>query len=374
MPTYDAIVLGAGGVGTAAMFHLARRGQRVLGIDRFSPGHDRGSSHGESRIIRQAYFEHPNYVPLLRTAYELWHEVETLTRQQLLFPVGLLQIGPPDGVVIPGVIRSAMRHRLKIEELTLREVDQRFPAFHVPPGCTAVFEPQAGYLLVEECVRAHAELARQQGAELHCDEHVVAWSVSGSGVEVRTDRAVYSAGRLIITAGAWAGELLGELGIPLRVLRKHLYWYATTGTAFSAARRAPTFLYELPHGIFYGFPELHAGEIKLGEHSGGSVVSDPSHDDRQPEMHDRQRVDAFVTDCLAQATNVVRQATCFYTMSPDEHFIVDQYPAAAQVVFAAGLSGHGFKFVPVLGQLLADLALDGRSALPAEFLIARRFR
>ncbi len=374
MPRKDVIVLGVGGVGSAALFHLAARGLRVLGIDRFAPGHDRGSSHGESRIIRQAYFEHADYVPLLYRAYELWRELERLTQTPLFFPVGLLEIGPPDGVVIPGVLESARKFHLEVEELTPEAVARRFPGYRMPPGMQAVFEPQAGYLLVEECVRAHVQRARQLGAELHIGETIISWQVQGDGVKVVTDRDVYQAGKLIITAGAWASELVRELGVPLRVLRKHVYWYGSSGALFRREARAPTFLYELPQGVFYGFPEISPGEIKVGEHTGGSLVDDALTDDRAEDAIDRRRVDAFVADCLASATTqALRHSTCYYTMSPDENFLIDIHPRYSQVAFAAGLSGHGFKFTPVLGEALADLVTTGKTQLPIEFLSTKRF-
>lgn len=374
MPAFDVIVLGVGGVGSATLYELASRNLRVLGIDRFAPGHDRGSSHGESRIIRQAYFEHPDYVPLLYRAYELWCDLEQRAQTPLFFPVGLLEIGPPEGVVIPGVLESARKYLVEVQELSPPEVARRFPGYVVPPGMQAVFEPQAGYLLVEECVRAQARLAQEQGATLHIGETVMSWRARGDGVEVTTDREVYTAARLVITAGAWARDLVTDLGVPLRVLRKHLYWYRPTSAHFRREALAPTFLYELPQGVFYGFPEVHPGEIKVGEHSGGSEVSDPLHDERAAEEEDRRRVDAFVQACLPTAYCAqTRHATCFYTMSPDEHFLVDRHPRHAQVAFAAGLSGHGFKFTPVLGEALADLVTTGSTELPIGFLSVRRF-
>lgn len=374
MPTYDVIVIGTGGVGCATIWQLAQRGVRVLGLDRFPVAHDRGSSHGESRIIRQAYFEHPDYVPLLRRTYELWHAIEQVAQQTLYHPVGLIEIGPPNGVVVPGVLESARRYQVRVETLLAADCAQRYPAFQIPPDCGVVFEPDAGYLLVEESLQAQATLARQAGAVFQHDEEVLAWRALNDGVEVTTSRGIYSAARLIITAGAWAASLLHHVGVPLRVLRKHLYWYAKSAPVESTSPPLPAFLYELPHGVFYGIPGRLPSEVKVGEHSGGREVADPLHASRGIDPLDRQRVDAFVDHYLNDVTTqVVRHSACLYTMSPDEHFIVDHTPSTPQVVFAAGLSGHGFKFTPVLGEVLTDLALQGRSTLPIEFLRLQRF-
>jgi monomeric sarcosine oxidase len=367
--SYDAIVLGTGGVGSAALFHLARRGLRVLGIDRFGPGHDRGSSHGETRIIRQAYFEHPDYVPLLLRAYELWAELEELTGEKLFHKVGLLQVGPRDGAVVSGVLKSARQHGLTVEELTASQTERRFPGFVVPSELTGVFELQAGYLLVENCVLAHLQAAKKHGAEHLPQTTVISWRAEGGGVVVTTDRGEFRAGRLVMSPGAWAGDLLGSLDVRLEVRRKHVYWFSPTSPEYASASGCPTFLYELPHGVFYGFPSLPTSGLKAAEHSGGEVVSNPSSDPRVFDRRDCERVRSFLAGYLpGVAGQVVRHSVCFYTMTADEHFLIDRHPAHPNVVFAAGLSGHGFKFTGVLGEALVDLAMHGETRLPVDFL------
>jgi len=373
MADYDAIVLGVGGVGSAALFHLAARGARVLGIERFAPGHDRGSSHGQTRLIRQAYYEHPDYVPMVRRAFELWSELEAQSGETLYHQVGLLQIGPPEGEVVSGVRASARIHGLPIENVSAGDVVRRFPGFRLPEKCEAVFESRAGYLLVERAVEAHARLAVERGAELHSDESILSWRADGSGVVVETDRGRYSADRLVVAAGAWSGPLLGSLGISLEVRRKPLYWFRTRGESYRADRGAPGFLFDLPHGCFYGFPQIDDTSIKVAEHTGGKVVADPLAVDRELDRADQQRVAAFVEENLTDATTeCLDHAVCMYTMTPDAHFVVDRHPGYAQVVFAAGLSGHGFKFTGMLGEALAQLALNGRAEQPIEFLNVHR--
>ena len=373
MAHYDAIVIGTGGVGSAALFHLARRGVRALGLDRFPPGHDRGSSHGATRIIRQAYFEHADYVPLLLRAYELWAELSERQGRPLYHETGLLEIGPAQGEVVPGVLASSKRHQLAIEDLTAREVFARWPGFRAPESYRAAFERRAGYLEVEACVLAHLEQASKMGAEVRTGAAVRRWRAEGPGVVVETDHDKFSAGALIIAAGAWAGQTLVDLGLRLEVRRKPLFWFEALETAYDPARGCPCFLFEMPTGIFYGMPQIDADGVKIAEHTGGAVVADPLEVNRDLEPAERRRVEEFAAACMPQVSHrMTRHAVCMYTMSPDAHFIVDRHPALPQVAFAAGLSGHGFKFTGVLGEALADLILDGATSLPVGFLAANR--
>ncbi|MEZ6109996.1 MAG: N-methyl-L-tryptophan oxidase [Pirellulaceae bacterium] len=374
MAAYDLIVIGTGGVGSAALYQAARRGQRALGIDRFPGGHDRGSSHGQTRIIRRAYFEHPDYVPLLDRAYELWKELETAAERPLYFPVGLIEIGPRDGVLVPGVLTAAEKYRLPLERLTSDDVARRFSGFHVPDGYEALFESDAGYLLVEQCVLTYLEQAQRLGAELAIGDEVVDWRDEAGEIVVHTATATYRAPRVIVTAGAWSEGLLRSLGVRLQVVRKHLHWYRCDVERYRADRGCPAFFYEVPSGYFYGFPQIDDAGVKLAEHSGGTEVANPLADDRQPEAEDDRRVERFLREYLPGVTGRQTQhAVCFYTRSPDEHFIIDRHPHHPNVVFAAGLSGHGFKFASVLGEILVDLAVDGATASPIDFLSSRRF-
>jgi sarcosine oxidase len=370
---YDVIVLGTGGVGSAALFHLARRGVRAIGIDRFPPGHDRGSSHGQTRIIRQAYFEHSSYVPMLVRAYDLWYELEQLAGQQLYFPVGLFECGPPDGEVIPGVRASAREHKLTIEDISPKEFAARFHGFVLPEGYQTVFEANAGFLLVERCVVSHAQQALRRGAILASGETAQSWTVADGHVTVVTDKHQYSADRLVITAGAWAGQVLSQLGLPLQVLRKALYWLKTDSDVYRSRRDCPGFFYELPSGIFYGFPQIDASGVKVAEHSGGALVEDPLTVDRALDHDDFAGVLRFTRKYMPSLTGELgRHEVCLYTVTPDRHFVVDVHPEFPQVSFAAGLSGHGFKFTSMLGQLMSQLALDGFAELDVDFLSCRR--
>lgn len=369
---YDAIVLGLGGVGSAAAWRLAKRGLRVLGLDRHTPPHDLGSSHGQTRIIRQAYFEHPDYVPLCLRAYDLWDELEALAGRTLREQTGLLEVGPPDGVVVRGVLQAAAEHGLPVESLTAAEVESRWPAFRVPTPLVAVHEPTGGMLYVERCVQACLDTARACDAELRLGLAVRGWRSEADRVAVETDDGEFSADRLLVTAGPWAGGLLSELGVPLEIRRKSLFWF--DGPPAHGPKEAPPFLFELPEGVFYGFPAIEPWGVKVGDHAAGRPLVRPEDVDPSidpAEQHAIQRFAGTHLPSLPPAPS--HHATCFYTMTPDEHFLVDRLPTDPRIAFAAGLSGHGFKFTPVLGEALTELAVDGRTALPVGFLSASRF-
>jgi sarcosine oxidase len=374
MTSLDAIVLGAGGVGSATLYHLARRGLQVLGIEQFSRAHDQGSSHGHTRIIRKAYFEHPDYVPLLQRAYELWHKLEHESGQRLYEPVGLVEIGPPEGVVIPGILASARQHDLKIEMVDRATFGDRFPGLVLPEDCVSVFEADAGYLLVEDCVRVHLEQAEMAGATLLTDTAVTAWRAERDEVVVQTPNDVYRAKSLIIAAGAWARELMQRLNISLEVVRKHLHWFNNTTQLYRQDGGFPVFFYERPGGFYYGFPQVDARGVKLAQHQGGTPVVDLSRIDRTIEPDELRDVRQFVSDHMPGLSLETSDHTvCLYTRSRDEHFVIDRHPEHENVFFAAGLSGHGFKFTSVLGQILADYICDGQTRLPAEFLKCSRW-
>ncbi len=293
--------------------------------------------------------------------------------RRLFFPVGLIEVGPPDGVVLPGVIRSARQHGLEIEHLSQSDVRNRFPGFELGDELQAVFEPTAGYLLVEDCVAEHLRLARDAGAD-YVNVTVRSWSEHANEMVVQSDRGTFRAKRLVICGGAWASQLLGELSLKLRVTAKHMYWCAAD-QRYHADAGCPTFFYETPAGSFYyGFPQIDSRGLKVAEHGGGVEVDDPSALCREADPLDQARAMEFVARYLPGVKpDVSARSVCMYTMSRDEHFVVDVHPRCDKVVFAAGLSGHGFKFTPVLGESLADLALDGRSSLPIDFLGLRRW-
>lgn len=370
---YDVIVLGTGGVGSAALWHAARRTNRVLGLDRFPAAHDRGSSHGQTRIIRQAYFEHPDYVPLLLRAYQAWAELESLCGEQLYHCTGLLEAGPADGEVAPGVLEADRRHQLGVKTLDAADAAKRFPALRLDPSWLVVFEPQAGYLRVERCVERYLQAAVQLGAEHQTGVAVSQWRAEPDGFAVRVGEQWLRTERLIVTAGAWLPDMLGDALPPLQILRKHLHWFEAEGPQWQPPA-CPAYLFETAGGCFYGFPNCEPRGIKVAEHSGGDPIDDPLNDPREIDPGERGRVERFMKDHLVLPVRTHKaHTTCFYTCTPDHHFLVDRHPEHERLVFAGGLSGHGFKFAPVLGEALVQLAFDGGSTLPIEFLRRDRF-
>jgi sarcosine oxidase len=350
---YDAIVLGTGAVGSSSLLECARRGLKVLGLDRFGPGHDRGSSHGETRMIRQSYFEHPDYVPLLQRAYTLWDELDP----GLLVRSGIYYIGPEQGEIITGVMQSAQRYSLPLETRVAAQAN-----FRAPDNATTLFEPNAGYLPVEHCIELQLARAVAAGAEHRWGEAIQGWQQSGNIFTVHTDKQHFTADHLVVAAGSWSNSLLPGVALPLRVLRKHLHWFEAAELELQSG-----FFFELEHGQFYGFPTLD-GLLKVGEHSHGEEITDPLNVSRELDATDLERVSSFVKAHFPGATEHRKHAVCFYTMTPDCQFIVDHHPASERVAFAAGLSGHGFKFSPVLGEILVDLVLTGETTLDIEFL------
>jgi len=370
----EVIVAGVGGCGASALYHLAKRGVSVIGIDRFDPGHDRGSSHGETRVIRQAYFEHPDYVPLLKRAYESWLEIEAESGAKLLDLCGLLLLGPPEGEVLRGARIAAERHDAPLEPVQRSDFQARFPAFALPERFEAAWEPLGGLLHVEDCVRSYARLAVARGAQLRSGESIVGFRADAGGVHVETDRDVYEAERLVLCPGAWAPALLPDLArlAGARVLRKVLLWYPRRSA--KALLPDSTFFVELPYGAFYGFPCLDGRTVKLAEHTGGDPIGDPLQVDRALHPADHSGPARFVDELLPGASpEPVRHAVCMYTMTRDAHFLVDRHPEHRNVFFAAGFSGHGFKFMSAMGAILCELAVDGETASPIDFLGLGRF-
>lgn len=372
----DVIVIGGGGMGSTAAAEIARRGARVIVLDRFPPPHDRGSSHGQSRLIRLAYFEHPDYVPLLRAAYRRWRDLEVAAGRALLTESGLLLAGPSDGEAVRGTLHAAAVHGLPVECFTADAGRARYPQILLPPDWLLLHERCGGWLRVEDCVRAALDLAVGHGARLETGVTVVDWRADGDGVVVETDRGRYAAARLVIAAGPWAGGLLRLPSIPLVVLRKGLFWFAPRAEhrAGLVAGAFPCFAFDTAAGFFYGFPAMDGGGVKVAEHSGGAVVEDPLTVERGVDPEERARVEEVLAARLPAALGpLVASATCLYTMSPDGHFILGLHPGNPRVAVAAGFSGHGFKFASVVGDILADLALDGRTDLPIGFLAPTRF-
>lgn len=354
---YDVVVVGVGGMGSAALYHLARRGKRVLGLERFDLLHEQGSSHGLTRIIRLAYFEHPNYVPLLRRAYELWRELESEAGEQLLHITGIVEGGKH---ILDGVLRSCAEHDLEHEVLDGAEVTRRFPAFRLPAEMSVVHQPDGGFVLPERCIVAHVEGALANGAVLRAREQVLEWEEREGGVRIRTSRGVVEADRLVLTAGAWSDDVAQLPAGSVRAVRQALAWFQPTRPELFQPNRLPVFNLELDDDHFYGFPAYGIPGVKLGRYERDGESGAPDAISREPVLADEVRLREFAERHMPEGAGpTVALKTCLFELSRDEHFLVDRHPVAPAAVVGAGFSGHGFKFCSVIGEILADLVLDG---------------
>jgi sarcosine oxidase len=352
-------------MGSAAAAHTAARGTRVLGIEQFQPAHDQGSSHGRSRVIRLAYFEHPAYVPLLRRAYELWRRLEAHTGRELLQITGGLMVGFPDSEVVSGSLRSAREHDLDHEMLDAADIRRRFPPLTPSPGVVALHEGDAGIVFPEEAIRAHLDLAADNGARLHFDERVEEWTVTRSGaIEVRTSRSRYECERLILAPGAWARELFKIDWLTLEVEPQQLHWFEPAGgSAPFQPDRFPIYIWDLGNGIqFYGFPADAEGRVKVAFFRSKVKGEIPMREALAP--------------CIPALASgrLVETVTCKYTLTRDQHFVIGLHPDHANVVIASPCSGHGYKFASVVGEILADLAITGATHHSIELFAPLRLR
>jgi sarcosine oxidase len=365
MAHFDVVVCGLGAMGSAALLHLARRGQRVLGIERYAPGHDRGSSHGATRVIRLGYFEHPSYVPLLRRAYALWRELEQASGLELLHITAIVEIGSRQSALVQGTLASAHLHHLHHEVLAASELMQRFPAFKLPADYVGVLQPDGGWLAVEPAFAAWISLAARAGAEIRSGDTVHAIEQRPGAVRIRTDGGIVEAGVAIVAAGAWTKSLMPALAVPLRVTREVMGWFEARDPALCAGDRLPVFMLESRHGMHYAIPPERANVaagIKVAKHHHRNETVDPDDYDRTVSQADEALIRAALADHVPAANGRLLAAkTCLYTVTPDGDFLIDRAPGSPQIIVASPCSGHGFKFAPVIGEILADLATLGET-------------
>ncbi len=379
---FDVIVLGVGSMGSATCYYLSKQGYSVLGLEQFDIPHDQGSHAGQSRIIRKAYFEHPDYVPLLQRAYENWKEIETATDSQIYFPTGLLYAGKPDEALIKGVRESASKYKVSVESLSPYDARQRFPQFQIPQDYDILFEPDAGFLTPERAILLYVDQAIRNGAHIHTKEKTTSWERTGEIITVTTTKETYTCNKLIITAGAWAGSMIPGFSNRLKVTRQALAWMNPQEWKPFEIGNFPCWMIddETLNGMYYGFPVLPVGKfggpigLKIGLHYPGQV-SNPDSVNRQIEKEDEDCLVEAINKYLPighQSTHVLK--TCLYTNTPDEHFVIDFLPGyGKQVAIATGFSGHGFKFASVVGEILTSLVTNGKTDLPIHFLNAQRF-
>lgn len=378
---YDCIVLGVGSMGASACYHLAARGQKVLGIEQFGVLHTHGAHSGHTRIIRKAYFEHPDYIPLLKRAYENWAVLESMTGEKIYYPTGLLYAAPTGDPLIEQVKASAKQYAIPLQILSKAECIDRYPPFNIPDGFEIVLEPEAGFLDVGKAITQYAKAAQQFGAVIRTGEKVQEWKREEGAVTVQTDKGTYTGKKLVITAGPWSADLIPGIKDKLKITRQVLSWLQPASLDQYTTDRFPCWMIVKPGspGSYYGFPAMKSGEvagpagIKLALHHPGQATT-PASIDRSIHPEDLTHLLSFAQEYIPSAgTTITDTATCMYSNSPDEHFIIDHLPGTdKQVITAWGFSGHGFKFVSVVGEVLADLVVDGRTELEVGFLSADR--
>ena len=372
--TYDVIVVGIGGMGSATVYELASRGLRVLGLEQFDIPHDQGSSHGVNRVIRLSYYEDPSYVPLVRRAYERWRDLETLSGEKLLYTTGSIAAGREDQEVYAGSLRSCLEHELPHEILTSPELTSRFPGFRLPSDWMALLQPAGGFLLSERCIVNYVFSALELGAEIRARDKVLGWDLSGDSVRVETSRGTYEAGSLVITAGAWTETLAPSLAHLAKPERQVLGWFQPLRPERFTLDNFPVTTLAGDEGQYYALPVFGIPGFKVGRYNHLEENSSADDLDRECRDEDEEILRLGVARYFPDANGpVLSMKVCMFTNTPDEHFIIDAVPGASNVFLAAGFSGHGFKFCSVIGEVMADLAINGDTGHDISLLRLDRF-
>jgi sarcosine oxidase len=355
-------VIGLGATGSAALYQLTRRGVRAIGIERFDLGHAFGSSHGLTRIIRLAHFENAAYGPLMRRAYALWRELESVAGTKLIFTTGIAELGPADGELIRGTLAGASRYGIPHEAMDAAALMRRYPSFRLPNDFVAVLQADGGYIAAAAALNANIRAATTAGAVVRTNETVIAIEPSANRVRIKTDCDEIEADGAIVAAGPWLHRLLPELHLPLHVTRQAVGWFEPDDASLFSAERFPVFILETQHGLHYGFPAFGEMGVKIAKHHHLEQIVDADAYDRTVSTTDEAAIRAPLAEYLPAANGRLLHAeTCLYTMTPDETFIVDHMPGFPHVVIASPCSGHGFKFSPVVGEIVADLITRGAS-------------
>ncbi|KKI89011.1 methyltryptophan oxidase [Bacillus sp. SA1-12] len=373
---YDVIIIGAGSMGMAAGYFLSKNGKKTLLLDTFNPPHNKGSHHGETRIIRYAYAEGEEYVPLIIKAQELWNDLERAAGKQLFIPTGVLSVGDGKSDFIQNIISSAKKYSLPLDVIDSNEVHKRWSEITLPNDFIGCFEPTSGVLKCEESIKAYQELAELNGAAILSNSRVREISIQNDRVTIKTDENTFCSDSLVVSAGAWSGSLLSmlDLDLPLKPVRKTFAWFNANENLYNH-NRFPAFAFETPQGIYYGFPSIDGSGLKVGRHDGGDQINPdktmiPFGEIAEDEGDLLQFLNKFIPDIqqLKYGKN------CMYTLTPDEKFIIDQHPKYSNVVIAAGFSGHGFKFSSAVGQALSNLIISGKNDIDISQFSINRFK
>jgi N-methyl-L-tryptophan oxidase len=373
---YDVIVIGAGSMGMAAGYFLSKSWKKTLLLDSFEPPHNRGSHHGDTRIIRHAYAEGEEYVPLVLKAQELWNELESKTGRKLFHQTGVLSVGLADDQAIQNVISSAKKYNLPLETMRAEEINHRWPGISLSSEYFGCFEPASGVLKCEECIEAYQEMALSEGATILTNQKVTGLEVLDDRVKVHTESTTFYSSSLVISAGAWSGELLKKLDLqlPINPVRKTFAWFDADEELYQD-KKFPAFAFDTTEGLFYGFPSINGSGLKIGRHDGGNPINPNEPLTPFGEVHkDQADLEQFLKQYMPKYQRFKEGKTCIYSLTPDEDFIIDLHPSYSNVAIAAGFSGHGFKFSSVVGHILAELIVLGNSGLDITPFTIGRFK
>lgn len=376
MKQYDIAVIGAGAMGSAAAYHLAKSGKKILVLDRYAPPHSLGSSHGESRIIREAYFEHPMYVPLVRQAYALWNQLEQESGKKLFLQTGGLMISDKNNKVFSGAAASAATYGIAYDYLDNRAIKKRFPAFLPGKDMVALYEKFAGILFPAACIRAQLALSRKPNVTLQFNETVTQLQQAPDAITITTSGAAYKARKVIVSAGAWITAVIPEVKLPLEVKRQVLFWFTCANASEKRfmPENFPVFIWEYkPNHLFYGFPDLGNG-IKIAIHHRGTPATADTIN-RKVSKQEVVEITALAKNHFDSELQYRSSAVCMYTNTPDEHFIIDYHPDNRNIIIASACSGHGFKFSSAIGKILSEMALEEKLSFDiGKFRLGRKMQ
>lgn len=364
---YDVVVIGIGAAGSATFFELAKRGARVLGIEQFYPGHDRGSSHGESRIFRLPYFEHPSYVPLLLEARRRWMAMDSQSTEKVFLETGSIEVGFPGAEIVVRSLEASRKHALEVHEMGATEIRQRFPAFNVPDDWSGHFQPDGGLLRPEAAITRYVDAAVRLGAKLITGKKVGRIDSRARVVEIDVEGERITADNVVVTAGAWLRGLVSNIRIPLEISRQVVGWFKPLRPSIFAPEAMPVFLLAAQDDIYYGFPDHMGSGLKAASHLHGRALPNAEALRQDTDQVDETKIRRLLKRYMPDGNGpLVRMQTCMYTNTPDGHFLFDRAEHDPRIVVASACSGHGFKFAPVLGEILADMAEHKTPAFPIE--------
>lgn len=373
---YDLIIIGCGGIGSATLYKAACAGLTTLCIEQYEKGHQKGGTHGETRAFRKAYYDNPSYIPLLKKAYLDWKNLDANTPMDLFIESGVLEIGPANGKMIVDAMQCSNDYQIPIELLSKDQIIRRYPGFHIPENMVGIFQPQAGFLQIDNCMNYFVNSATANGASITYNEKVLSWNVNERNlVQVKTDKAIYHSKYLVITTGCWTPELLHTVNIPLKIIQKKLVWISAPKNEYTIHNSSPCFSYHLNDEVFYGFPNIN-GFVKVARHNGGELIRHPNESlELSNKNNEVEAIKQFAKHYLPKLTlnDSIKEASCLYDVTPDHQFVIDTHPDYPQIAFAAGLSGHAYKMSNILGQILVDLVTKQSTEFDISFLSLNRF-